>query len=441
MKNKSENNGDGDKPLHPSILLVIAFFVFGLLSVYGSLTGDFHSGAAFLLVSMMFLFFWKRVYEYSKGRLLFPKIPVTSIIFWTTSLVFLVTFIPLREPYVMNNAIEMASIFGVLGIIGVCCHIYKIRKLPKSEIFNSTTPANLFTRVMLFRVIPLWLAPFRILISSVAYILIKPEISPIIWIFQDSFLIVATSYFLVIGAYLYDYMKATFNKFGYSENALYFSLFAPLATLAILFLYSGNDTILLLERSPFEGQMFDVYEMARTVSDVENYLRSITVLDIKGHLFVGYAIIIIMMITSVLNLCQIFVNLKSLLFKSVKRNNSDKLHLIICTLILIVICIWALFAVALFFFPLSFGYDKPEPLHLFFDAFYFTCTSWMIGSLDITPTTVLSKSVVLISTISNILFFVVFITGLFTDPEQEPIEATPQIHTVKKDKNKIKRKK
>jgi len=408
MKNKNQQNNNNQ------IDILFWGLIGGVLlfPLIGYSQTNYHNGLPFFAIALMCCIFLFKLNSFEKGRIIFPLIPAMSIILWTVSVVFLINLIPFQEHDVLSGALEMAIIFGISGLIGVCYRIYaKNRKSYGEE--------DKYIKISFFHIILFWVAPMRILISSMFYILFRPEINPLRWVLRDSFPVI----FILISVLVFwiskSYISKVFSNFGHYGKRLYFSLYLPLSILFILFFYGLIDSVLMWETSPFERQPIDVHAIARLINDIENYLYSITILDVQGHLFVGSLIIIIMITFSVWNLFRIFVDLKDVLFKSKNCTNYDKLHLIISTIILIVLCIWSLFAVALFVFPESFSYEVVSAPHLIFDALYFACTSWMIGSLDIEPNDVLSKSVVLISTISNIMFFTVFITGMFTDGIQK----------------------
>jgi len=423
MKNRHDENEAQNPVVTLYYVLLLFFALFGLMAVYHSLVGSLHTTFSWMIVSIMTYYFSLRVNETLHSRLSSSYIPVVSIIFWATSLIFLVNLIPipLEGHYSLENALALAIVFGFFGLMEVCYRVYTLKKQsehdkPKRLLVD---PKKLFTKTMLFKVVPLWLAPFRVLLSSVAYTSIRPEDSPIIWIVNDSFLIVLASATIFIVRYIKDYIEATLKRFNYSENSLLFSLFVPFMILFTVFLYGSIDSVLDFGANPIPKQIPNVYAWATLVRNAETYLQSVTIFDIQGNLFIGYNIVLLMVFLSIANLVRVFISLKTLLFRGSKRSSYDRLHLIICTIILIVISIWSLFAVALFVIPEAFSYTITTPNRLIFDAFYFACTSWMIGSLDIEPSTVLSRLVVLISTISNILFFVVFITGLFSDADEK----------------------
>ena len=157
-----------------------------------------------------------------------------------------------------------------------------------------------------------------------------------IWILNGAVAVVPLAGIVII-MYMKAYIIEVFKKFNYNEGSLYFSLFIPFIALFIIFFYGNIDSLLVEDRSNFPHQMFDIHELASLVRNVEYFLRSATILDIQGDLFAGYSIVILITILTVINLIQVFIRLKSLLFKSTKCGNSDKLHLIIGIIILIVL--------------------------------------------------------------------------------------------------------
>lgn len=408
MKNDMKPN-DSQKNENPLSVILFATvsltFVFLLLAGF---TTNHHSAFAFFIISWMFLFFSLKLLSISKGIKKFSMIPVTSVVFWAASLMFLFSMIPFEEHTVPYSALEMGLIFGVCGCIAL------VVRLVATKNRN-----NIVFRINLIKMILIWLAPFRILLSSAWYIAMRPEVSPVVWVIHDSWFIIFSSLFLVLLMELHKYMSRVLDSVGDSGKILSITKFIPIGVIFLVFMYGSHETILEWETSPFEGQFMDVHAIATLINNVGSFLRETTILEIQGYLFVGYTIVVIIIGLTVANLSMVFMSLKRLLFNSGNRNSADKLHLVICTIILIVLCIWSLFAVVLFVFPESFGYENTDILRLLFDALYYACTSWMVGSWDIAPSTVMARTIVLVSVISNVFFFIVFITGIFSDATEK----------------------
>lgn len=266
-----------------------------------------------------------------------------------------------------------------------------------------------------------WIIPIRILLSMNYYLIFQPNDRNIIeFVAYEAGSMILLFLTIPLSFGIYSYVLKSLSFFDIDDKTIKASLFSPIIMIAVIMVSMTYKDTLKQEFLKDMMIFMNPYHIASFVNDSIEYLNGITILNMSGDVFVGYCISVPILGLVFINIYRIFMSLKKVLFGSMKSNKIQKLNLIISSYILIIISIWVAFTALIYFIPSTFQYvQTSNPLIFILDTLYYSCLLWISGSADIAPITSLAKIIVIMATLCNTMFFVIFITGLFVDDEPQ----------------------